>query len=136
MKLLILAFVFIATWTAQAQKGSQFIKTTTFNVAVNAAKQQNKSLFVEAYAPDCHVCAAFKGTFAQPQVGNLYNAQFVNFQLDMNNPENFNLLKQMKININATPTFLFFDPKSMKVVLANSFGEKENSVINVKSRGQ
>ena len=136
MKLLILAFVFIATWTAQAQKGIQFIKTTNFNVAVNAAKQQNKILFVEAYAPDCHVCAAFKGTFAQPQVGNLYNAQFVNFQLDMNNPENFNLLKQMKININATPTFLFFDPKTMKVVQAKSFGEKENSVINVNSIGQ
>jgi len=136
MKLLILAFVFIATWTAQAQKGIQFIKTTNFNVAVNAAKQQNKILFVEAYAPDCHVCAAFKGTFAQPQVGNLYNAQFVNFQLDMNNPENFNFLKQMKININATPTFLFFDPKTMKVVQAKSFGEKENSVINVNSIGQ
>ncbi len=136
MKLLILAFVFIATWTAQAQKGIQFIKTTNFNVAVNAAKQQNKILFVEAYAPDCHVCAAFKGTFAQPQVGNLYNAQFVNFQLDMNNPENFNLLKQMNININATPTFLFFDPKTMKVVQAKSFGEKENSVINVNSIGQ
>jgi len=136
MKLLILAFVFIATWTAQAQKGIQFIKTTNFNVAVNAAKQQNKILFVEAYAPDCHVCAAFKGTFAQPQVGTLYNAQFVNFQLDMNNPENFNLLKQMKININATPTFLFFDPKTMKVVQAKSFGEKENSVINVNSIGQ
>jgi len=136
MKLLILTFVFIATWTAQAQKGIQFMKTTNLNVAVNAAKQQNKILFVEAYAPDCHVCSAFKGTFAQPQVGALYNAQFVNFQLDMNNPENFNLLKQMKININATPTFLFFDPKTMKVVQAKSFGEKENSVINVNSIGQ
>jgi len=136
MKLLILTFVFIATWTAQAQKGIQFMKTTNLNVAVNAAKQQNKILFVEAYAPDCHVCSAFKGTFAQPQVGALYNAQFVNFQLDMNNPENFNLLKQMKININVTPTFLFFDPKTMKVVQAKSFGEKENSVINVNSIGQ
>lgn len=136
MKAGYIAFLLFFSFSALAQKGIQFIKTTNFNVAIATAKQQNKILFVEAYAPDCHVCMAFKGTFAQPQVGALYNSQFVNFQLDMNNPENFNLLKRMKININATPTFLFFDPKTMKVVQAKSFGEKENSVINVNSIGQ
>lgn len=119
-----------------SQKGINFIKTTNFNVAVNTAKQQGKLLFVEAYEPDCHVCKSFKGTFAQPQVGNLYNANFINFQLDVNNPENLAILKKYKIIINATPTFIFFDPKTMKVLQAKSFGEKENSVIHVNQIGQ
>jgi thiol-disulfide isomerase/thioredoxin len=118
------------------QKGINFINTSNFNVALNAAKQQNKLLFVEAYAPDCHVCMSFKGTFAQPQVGNVYNKNFINFQLDVNNPDNLAILKRYKIIINATPTFIFFDPKTMKVVQVKAFGEKDNSVISVNLIGQ
>lgn len=127
--------LFVAT-QLQAQKGINFIKSTSLQAAINAAKQQNKLLFVEVYAPDCHICNSFKGTFAQPQVGNLYNASFVNFQLDIRKPENQKALQQLKIVINATPTFLFFEPKSMKLVQAKAFGEKENTIINVNSIGQ
>ena len=119
-----------------AQKGINFFKSTSLTAAVNAAKQQNKLLFVEVYAPDCHICNAFKGTFAQPQVGNVYNSKFINFQLDIRKPEYQQILKQLKININATPTFLFFDPKTMKLVQAKLFGEKDNSIINVNSIAQ
>jgi thioredoxin-related protein len=119
-----------------AQKGINFIKTTSLQTAINTAKQQNKLLFVEVYAPDCHICNSFKGTFAQPQVGNLYNTSFVNFQLDIRKPENQKALQQLKIIINATPTFLFFEPKSMKLVQAKAFGEKENTIINVNSIAQ
>lgn len=118
------------------QKGIQFLTNKNFNQAVALAKQQNKILFVEAYTPDCHVCQSFKGTFAQPQVGALYNAKFVNYQLDLRQQANYQLLKQLKIQINATPTFLFFDPKTMKLVQARIFGEGENSVINVNAIGQ
>jgi thioredoxin-related protein len=106
------------------------------NTAINAAKKQNKLLFVEVYAPDCHVCNSFKGTFSQPQVGNIYNASFISFQLDIRQPENQKILQKLKIVINATPTFLFFDPKTMKLVQAKAFGEKENSVINVNGIAQ
>jgi thiol-disulfide isomerase/thioredoxin len=131
--LFILLLISQLSW---GQKGINFLKTTNFNVAVNTAKQQNKLLFVEAYAPDCHVCMSFKGTFAQPQVGLVYNANFINFQLDVNNPDNLAILKKYKIIINATPTFIFFEPKTMKVVQVKAFGEKDNSVISVNQIGQ
>jgi thioredoxin-related protein len=127
---------FILTTQLQAQKGIDFLKTASFQTAINTAKQQNKLLFVEVYAPDCHICNAFKGTFAQPQVGNLYNKSFVNFQMDIRKPEHQKALQQLKININATPTFLFFEPKSMKLIQAKSFGEKENTIIYVNSIAQ
>ena len=134
LKYVIICFV-VAT-QVQAQKGINFIKSTSLQAAINTAKQQNKLLFVEVYAPDCHICNSFKGTFAQPQVGNLYNTSFVNFQLDIRKPENQKALQQLKIIINATPTFLFFEPKSMKLIQAKAFGEKENSIINVNSIAQ
>ena len=84
---------------AIGQKGIQFLKNKNFNQAIEIAKQQNKLLFVEAYAPDCHVCQSFVGTFAQPQVGNLYNSKFVNYQLDLRQQANYQILKQLKINI-------------------------------------
>ena len=119
-----------------AQKGINFLKTSNLNSAIAAAKQQNKLLFVEVYAPDCHICNSFKGTFAQPQVGTLYNTNFVNFQLDIRKPESQRILQQLKVIINATPTFLFFEPKTMKLVQAKAFGERENSILNVNSIAQ
>ena len=108
-------FIFLISFWAEAQKGINFVKTGNFNVALNLAKKQNKLLFMEVYAPDCHICNSFKGTFAQPQVGSLYNSKFINFQLDIRKQENYQLLQQMKININATPTFIFIDPKTNKI---------------------
>lgn len=134
LKSIFLCIIFATN--VQAQKGINFIKSANLQAAINAAKQQNKLLFVEAYEPTCHVCNSFKGTFAQPQVGALYNANFVSFQLDVRKPENLKALQQLKININATPTFLFFDPKSMKLLQAKAFGEKENTIINVNSIAQ
>lgn len=119
-----------------AQKGINFLKNSNLNTAIALAKKQNKLLFVEVYAPDCHTCNSFIGTFAQPQVGAIYNARFINYQLDIRNPENQRILQQLKILINATPTFLFFEPQSMKLVQARSFGEKENTVLNVNAIAQ
>lgn len=119
-----------------AQKGVNFLKNSNLNTAIELAKKQNKLLFVEVYAPDCHICNSFTGTFAQPQVGAIYNARFINYQLDVRKPENQKILQQLKIIINATPTFLFFEPKSMKLVQARAFGEKENSVVNVNAIAQ
>ncbi|RXK52348.1 thioredoxin family protein [Aquirufa rosea] len=131
-----LSFFLLLALPGFAQKGINFIKTGNFNMALATAKQQNKLLFMEVYAPDCHICNSFKGTFAQPQVGAIYNAKFVNFQLDIRNPENQKLLKKLKININATPTFIFIDPSNLQIVGAKIFGERDNSVINVNSIAQ
>ncbi|MHA8049799.1 thioredoxin family protein [Aquirufa sp. ROCK-SH2] len=137
LRVLFLVKVLCATGiVSNAQKGINFVKTGNFNVALNLAKQQNKLLFMEVYAPDCHICNSFKGTFAQPQVGALYNTKFVNFQLDIRKQENYQLLQKMKLNINATPTFIFIDPKTSKIIQAKIFGEKENSIINVNSIAQ
>ncbi len=115
---------------SQAQ-GINFLQVNSLQEARAEAIKQNKLLFMEIYAPDCHICNSFKGVFTQAAVGGVYNKNFVNYQLDIRNPANQMALKQAGIIVNATPTFVFFEPKSMKIVQARIFGEKENTVTMV-----
>lgn len=112
-------------------QGINFSSAASLQEARSEAIKQNKLLFMEIYAPDCHVCNSFKGVFNQAEVGAVYNKNFVNYQLDIRNPANQMTLKQAGIILNATPTFVFFEPKSMKIVQARIFGEKDNSVTMV-----
>jgi thioredoxin-related protein len=116
-------------------QGIDFLQVNSLQEARAAAIKQNKLLFMEIYAPDCHICNSFKGVFTQAAVGTLYNKNFVNYQLDIRNPANEMALKQAGIILNATPTFVFFEPKSMKIVQARIFGEKDNTVTMVNGIG-
>ncbi len=116
-------------------QGIDFLQVNSLQEARAAAIKQNKLLFMEIYAPDCHICNSFKGVFTQAAVGALYNKNFVNYQLDIRNPANEMALKQAGVILNATPTFVFFEPKSMKIVQARIFGEKDNTVTMVNGIG-
>ncbi len=112
-------------------QGINFLQVNSLQEARAEAIKQNKLLFMEIYAPDCHICNSFKGVFTQAAVGGVYNKNFVNYQLDIRNPANQMALKQAGVIVNATPTFVFFEPKTMKIVQARIFGEKENTVTMV-----
>ena len=112
-------------------QGINFLQVNSLQEARAEAIKQNKLLFMEIYAPDCHICNSFKGVFTLAAVGGVYNKNFVNYQLDIRNPANQMTLKQAGIIVNATPTFVFFEPKTMKIVQARIFGEKENTVTMV-----
>lgn len=116
-------------------QGIDFLQVNSLQEARVAAIKQNKLLFMEIYAPDCHICNSFKGVFTQAAVGAVYNKNFINYQLDIRNPANEMALKQAGIILNATPTFVFFEPKSMKIVQARIFGEKDNTVTMVNGIG-
>ena len=50
-----------------AQRGTAFLQTGNLRTVFDLAKVQNKPVFLEVYAPTCHVCSAFVPTF------NLYS---------------------------------------------------------------
>jgi thioredoxin-related protein len=60
-------------------QGINFSSAASLQEARAEAIKQNKLLFMEIYAPDCHVCNSFKGVFNQPAVGGVYNKNFVNY---------------------------------------------------------
>lgn len=72
------------------------------------AKQENKLIFVDAYAVWCGPCKLMvKNIFPLKSVGDIYNAQFINAKIDMEKGEGIDLAK--KYNVRAFPTYLFIN---------------------------
>ncbi|MEY4541874.1 MAG: hypothetical protein RLZZ306_3631 [Bacteroidota bacterium] len=109
-----------------SQKGTAFLQTGNLKTVFDLAKAQNKPVFLEIYAPTCHVCSAFKPTFDLPQVGNHYNQNFISYKLDITTPEGAAFLNKQGLYILSTPTLLFFD-KDVKLMHINILGENNNS---------
>ena len=122
--LTILILLFIGK--TYAQKGTAFLQTGNLRTVFELAKAQNKNVFLEVYAPTCHVCNAFKPTFELPQVGNYYNQNFISYKLDITTPEGTAFLNKQGLYILSTPTLLFFD-KEVKLMHISILGENNNS---------
>ena len=108
------------------QRGTAFLQTGNLRTVFDLAKVQNKPVFLEVYAPTCHVCSAFVPTFNLPQVGNYFNQNFISYKLDITTPEGTAFLNKQGLYILSTPTLLFFD-KDVKLLHVNILGENNNS---------
>lgn len=109
-----------------AQKGTAFLQSGNLRTVFDLAKSQNKPVFLEVYAPSCHVCSAFKPTFELPQVGSYFNQNFISYKLDITTPEGTAFLNKQGLYILSTPTLLFFD-KDVKLMHVTILGENNNS---------
>jgi thiol-disulfide isomerase/thioredoxin len=111
---------------SNAQKGVNFVVGGNLRTVFDLAKMQNKAVFLEAYAPTCHVCIAFKPTFELPLVGDFYNRNYISYKLDVTTTEAQAFLQKQKIWIPSTPTLLFFD-KEVKLLHIAVMGENTNT---------
>jgi thiol-disulfide isomerase/thioredoxin len=102
-----LVIVFLS-FNASSQ-GVNWLKNGNLRTVFDRAKAENKSVFVEVYSPECHVCIGFKPTFTQKIVGDIYNKSFISYQLDIDSDEAKGFLGVQKIWIPSIPTLLFFD---------------------------
>ncbi len=92
--------------TAQAE-GIEFFKGT-WKEALAEAERTNKLVFVDAYTSWCGPCKRMaKEIFPLKDVGEFYNANFINMKMDMEKGEGRTV--RSKYNVNAFPTFLFVD---------------------------
>ncbi len=126
MKNIFFALILLSAINSFAQKGTAFIQGGNLRTVFDLAKAQNKPVFLEVYAPTCHVCNAFKPTFELPQVGNFYNQNFISYKLDITTPEGSAFLNKQGLYIPSTPTMLFFD-KDVKLLHIGILGEENNS---------
>ena len=79
-----------------------------FKSLLAKAKKENKLIFVDAYAVWCGPCKLMvKNIFPKKNVGDYYNANFVNAKIDMEKGEGIDLAK--KYNVKAFPTYLFIN---------------------------
>ena len=106
--LLSTALLFSFTFAfAQSIDGIQFKHEAWAKILADAAKE-NKMIFVDAYTTWCGPCKKMsKEIFPQKEVGDLFNARFINVKLDMEKGEGPGLAA--KYNVFVYPTLLFLD---------------------------
>ena len=103
-RLFSLLLCFFITFTF-AQDGIKFDEGN-FKTLLAKAKKENKLLFVDAFTTWCGPCKLMaKNVFTTKQVGDFYNAKFVNAKIDMEKGEGIEIAK--KYNIKAFPTYIW-----------------------------
>ena len=75
---------------------------------MQTAKQENKLIFLDAYASWCGPCKLLKrNVFPQSEVGDYFNEHFVSVAIDMEKGIGPKLAQQYRIT--AYPTLFFLD---------------------------
>ncbi len=89
-------------------QGIKFEAPATFQSLLAKAKQENKLIFMDAYAVWCGPCKLMdKNVFTKEEVGSYYNATFINTKIDMEKGEGVDIAK--KYGVRAYPTYLFLN---------------------------
>lgn len=95
--------VFLLSFTAQSQIR---FESTGWNEALVKAKQENKLIFLDAYATWCQPCKVMEEyIFTDLEVGNFYNKNFINVRLDMEEYPGAELAERYSVSV--YPSLLF-----------------------------
>ncbi len=115
-----LALFFFVLMTMSSYAQISFEKNTTWDQVIAKAKAEKKLVFVDCYTTWCGPCKWLdKNTFQDKEVGEFYNANFVNLKVQMDTTkddsdytrawrETANMI-DAKYKILAYPSFLIFD---------------------------
>lgn len=100
--------------TTENETGIQFHKGN-WEEALRIAKQEGKPIFLNISASWCGPCKMLKTrTFPDEEVGDFYNANFVNVKVDGEKGEGIELAR--KYNIRGYPTLIFLDSSGEVIV--------------------
>jgi thiol-disulfide isomerase/thioredoxin len=107
MRKLITIFIFSLVATFAAGQGIDFFHGT-WEEALEKAGDENRLIFVDAYTTWCGPCKRMAAqVFPLQEVGDYYNANFINMKLDMERGEGLDFRK--KYGVSSFPTFLWID---------------------------
>lgn len=110
-------------------QGMKFEENKSFKDLLAIAKKENRLLFLDAYTSWCGPCKMMaKNVFPQANVGEFYNANFINSKIDMEKGEGIELAK--KYNVRAYPTYLFINGDGEIIHRVTSYYDPED-FINV-----
>ena len=100
-------FFFLFSACFFAQDGIK-VENDTFQNILNKAKKENKLVFMDAYASWCAPCKLLeRNVFPVKEVGDYYNANFINSRFDMEKGEGRDIAR--KYGINSFPSLLFLN---------------------------
>ena len=101
------------------EQGIQFLNLS-WEEALQKAQAENKLIFVDFYAEWCGRCKRLKeNTFPDPEVGALFNKNFINLAFDIEKVDGKALAEQY--NVRRHPTLLFVNGQGEVVEQATGF---------------
>jgi thiol-disulfide isomerase/thioredoxin len=107
LKMLITACFVVVILTSVESQIIEFRKDAWEKVKADA-KTHDKIIFVDAFTTWCGPCKWMdKNVFTDAEVADFYNANFINYKMDMEKGEGPSFGKTYEVN--AYPTFLFID---------------------------
>ncbi|MFR7878363.1 MAG: thioredoxin family protein [Butyricimonas paravirosa] len=93
-----------------AGDGIRFIEGEKWENVLKMAQEQDKYIFMDCYTSWCGPCKALaKDIFTRKDVGDFFNANFINVKYDMEKGVGKDLYKQYKSNIIGFPTLLLIN---------------------------
>lgn len=117
-------FIFITIF-GFAQDEIQF-QDLPFKDLVAKAKNENKLVFIDAYAAWCGPCKMMeKNVFTKKSVGDFYNKNFVNARIDMEKGEGREVAQ--KFGVRSYPTYLFLNGDGELV--SQNYGYMEEGIF-------
>ena len=120
-----LSLLSVAAITAQ---GIDFFHGT-WAEALEKSKEAGKPIFVDAYAVWCGPCKRMaREVFTRKDVGDFYNANFINLKMDMEKEEN--IVFRQKYPVSAFPT-LFYIQNNGEVIRKVKGAQKADSFIQL-----
>lgn len=116
MRKLVFSLLFIAILLpATAQESGIRFFHGSWDEAVALAKKEKKKIFIDFFTEWCGPCLNMALTvFPLPQVGEVYNKDFVCLKIDAEKGEGRELAKRYQVH--SYPTYIFVDPKTQKLI--------------------
>ncbi len=106
--ILLLSLCLSLSMTTISAQGIDFFKGE-WEAALEQARNQDKLIFVDAYATWCGPCKRMAAdVFPDPQVGAFYNRNFISLKMDMEAPENAAF--RARYPVAAFPTLYYISP--------------------------
>ena len=116
MRLLIIALLSTIFGASLDAQGIEFFKGS-WEEALALAKEEDKIIFVDAYAVWCGPCKRMaKDVFTDQKVGQFYNKNFINVKMDMERGEGPKFGKTYPVS--AYPTLMYIDGEGKLVTKA------------------
>jgi len=122
-----ITFIFLLIFSSIISfgQGIEFFEGS-WDEALNEAREDDKVIFVDAYAKWCGPCKKMaKDVFTQDRVGRFFNERFINIKMDMEEPDGIKFGRNYPVG--AFPTLFFLDSEGN--VLQKSVGGKQADAL-------
>jgi thioredoxin-related protein len=130
VRLLVIVALFSAVSLSAAESAVNFTPVTSWQQALDRAKEENKYLFVDAYTDWCGWCKVMdRNTFSNDTVGDHMNSRFVSVKIEMETDWGIDLA--MKYGVRGFPTFLVFSPEGVLVQRIVGYQPPEQFLVSL-----